>query len=237
MDKQITYLFDVDGTLTNPLEKMDSSFAMSFLGWMTGKRVFLAAGSRQIPSSVLNRLEGIFCCMGNEFWQKKELIYKNDFKLPFQLKELLVMRQMYGGFTPKPKVGGRGPIFEERSGMVNFTTIGRAAEKKERLKYYEWDQKHKERESIAKEIEDNFPELEARLGGQISIDIQPKGNNKSLASKWVRDNIGGEIVFIGDKCFKGGNDYDIVLDLTENKDGVFFQVDNPNETLKLLEDI
>ena len=144
---------------------------------------------------------------------------------------------MYGSFPVKAKLGGRGPIFEERSGMVNFTTLGRSAEKEERLKYYKWDQENGERESIAKEIEENFPELEARLGGQISIDIQPKGNNKSLASRWVRDNLGGEIIFVGDKCFKGGNDYDIVLDLLENKDGVFFQVDNPNETLKLLQDI
>ena len=92
MDKQITYLFDVEGTLTNPLEKIDSSFAMSFLGCMTGKRVFLAAGSnlekveRQIPSSVLNRLEGIFCCMGNEFWQKKELFIKMILNYLFSYK-------------------------------------------------------------------------------------------------------------------------------------------------------
>jgi phosphomannomutase len=242
MDK-ITYLFDVDGTLTKPTQKMDTGFTASFLSWMNGKRVFLAAGSNiekiqgQLPFSVLGRLDGIFCCMGNEFWQNNKLIYQNEFDVPFRLKEMLTSFQMYTSFPIKVKEGGRGKIFEHRAGMLNFTTIGRNAGIEERNKYYKWDEKHGERKRIAFEVEDQFPDLEARLGGQISIDIQPKGNNKSQASQWVRKNIGGEIIFVGDKCFKGGNDYDIVFDLIRNQDGLFFQVDSPDETEGLLIDL
>jgi phosphomannomutase len=242
MDK-ITYLFDVDGTLTKPIQKMEAGFTVSFLSWMNDKTVFLAAGSniekiqRQLPSSVLSRLDGIFCCMGNEFWQKNKLIYQNEFNVPFRLKEMLTSFQMYTSFPVKAKKGGRGNIFEHRAGMLNFTTIGRNADTEERNKYCKWDEKYGERKSIALEIEDQFPELEARLGGQISIDIQPKGNNKSQASQWVRENIGGEIIFVGDKCLKGGNDYDIVFDLIRNQDGLFFQVDSPDETEGLLKDL
>ena len=36
-------------------------------------------------------------------------------------------------------------------------------------------------------INESFPELEASVGGQISIDIHPKGANKSQAKKWILD--------------------------------------------------
>jgi hypothetical protein len=42
---------------------------------------------------------------------------------------------------------------------------------------------------------------------------------------------------MGDKCFKGGNDYDIVLDIMKNKDGEYFQVDDYLETRELLKEI
>ena len=196
-----TYLFDIDGTLTEPRQKMDSSFSMQFLSWMVDKNVFFVTGSdkqkvdEQIPSSIMKRCRGVFCSMANEFWQNEELIYRNAFYPDPYLKEMLISFQMYTRFPIKPKLGGRGAIIEERPGMINFTTIGRNASVEERNKYYQWDQKNEERLHIAKEIEERFPNLEVRLGGQISIDIQPKGHNKSQASMWVRE-ISGEELFL-----------------------------------------
>ena len=236
------YLFDVDGTLTKPRQKVDTNFIFSFLSWAKDKRFYLVAGSdkekvnEQIPSSMQSRCEGIFCCMANEFWQNRKVVYRNEFHPPEQLKELLVSHQMYGGFPVKVKRGGRGPIFEFRTGMLNFTTIGRNAGVKERDEYYQWDQEHKERENIAREVERKFPELEARLGGQISIDIQPKGYNKSQASRWVRKNLKSKMTFFGDKCDKGGNDYDIAEDIISNGDGTVIRVEDHFHTLRILEE-
>ena len=39
--------------------------------------------------------------------------------------------------------------------------------------------------TIAKYIEKQWPELEAVIGGQISIDIAPKGRNKSQVLKHI----------------------------------------------------
>ncbi len=55
-------------------------------------------------------------------------------------------------------------------------------------------------------IENEWPELEATIGGQISIDIYPKGQNKSQ----VLLDISGPVTFFGDKCQPGGNDFPIV---------------------------
>ena len=39
------YLFDIDGTLTEPRKKMSDNHVLSFLSWMTNKNVYLVTGS------------------------------------------------------------------------------------------------------------------------------------------------------------------------------------------------
>ena len=70
--------------------------------------------------------------------------------------------------------------------MVNFSTLGRNASKEERDRYEEWDSKHEERKFIVKILQSKFPELEFKIGGQISIDIFPLGKDKSLRTKIFR---------------------------------------------------
>ena len=69
------------------------------------------------------------------------------------------------------------------------------------------------------------------------MDIQPKGKNKSLASKYIRANIGGRMMFFGDKIPEGGNDYHIARDIMEHRDGEIFPVTGPEETIKILESL
>ena len=230
-------MFDVDGTLTKPLKKMESGFTLRFLSWATDKKFYLVGGSdiekikSQIPWSVNHRCSGVFCCMGNEFWVNDEIKYKNEFNPPKALIEMLSSFQIN---TKSPTLG-EAPFFEYRTGMLNFTTIGRSVGVEQRNMYYEWDKKSKERSRIAKKVEQEFPELEAKVGGQISIDIQPKGYNKSQASKWVRENIDKDITFIGDKCTPSGNDYDIYKDVLDNG-GTSLSVTGPEQTILLLTD-
>ena len=117
--------------------------------------------------------------------------------------------------------------------MLNFSVAGRDSNAEERKRYWEWDKANKEREKIVEKISKDFPELEAKIGGQISIDIQPKGHNKSQASRWVRKNIDENIFFAGDKCFEGGNDYDIYLDVKKHG-GSVFQVRDWKDTREVL---
>ena len=235
------YLFDIDGTLTNPRQKMSRQFTKRFLKWMDDKSVFLVAGSNlekvseQVPPEVIAKCEGVFCSMGNQFWSGKNLVYENEWAPDPLLIEALTAFQMYTKFPiPLKEQFGRGEIIERRPGMLNFTTIGRNADTRERERYYEWDTKNGERKNIVSQLEKSFPELDFRIGGQISIDIQPKGHNKSQASEWIRKNLGGRMIFTGDSCHKGGNDYDICLDIKKHKDGEFHQVDSPEETLIVL---
>jgi phosphomannomutase len=75
----------------------------------------------------------------------------------------------------------------------------------------------------------------ASVGGQISIDIHPKGANKGQAKDWILNHLGKDtsIYFYGDKTEFGGNDYDLAKVLTEDRHKVF-QVNDWKETYKLL---
>ena len=228
------YLFDVDGTLTKPMQKMSAPFRDKFLKWMEGRSVFLVAGSNlekvdeQVPTEVIGNCAGVFCSMANQFWRGRGLVYENEWLPAPDLLASLTDIQELSSYTNKKE-----NWIEMRVGMINFTTAGRSSTRQERESYHEWDKENRERESIVEQLSEKFPDLDFRIGGQISIDIQPKGCNKSQASKWVREDYGGTIVYFGDNCEVGGNDYDICFDVIENG-GIVHEVKSPDETLSIL---
>lgn len=240
--ERLVYLFDVDGTLTPPMQKMESGTAMRFLNWMRGKEVYIVAGSdkhkvyKQLPASILSRLNGIFCSSANELWNGDELVYKNDWTPTNDFFSYLGKLYQSSHFTPKGK-----NFIEKRTGMINFSIVGREAPKELREIYYEWDKKIKDsiadycREDMAKAIMFYYPELQACIGGQISIDIYPKGQDKSQASRWVTENLKKEMVFFGDKCNPGGNDYPIANDIIQRECGTYHNVKSHTQTLEILE--
>ena len=69
---KICYIFDVDGTLTEPRQHIDLSFQKEFREWAKNRQLFIATGSdfdktkQQVPKTVLSCFKRIFCCMGNE---------------------------------------------------------------------------------------------------------------------------------------------------------------------------
>jgi phosphomannomutase len=230
------YLFDIDGTLTNPRQKMSSDHTLALLSWITNKNVYLVTGSdypkvkEQLPDSIVRKCNGIFCSMGNQFIQNNKIIYEKKWKPTQSLEDDLNFLYKSSEFPHKGKT-----IIEPRVGMINFSIVGREASQKERDIYSRWDTVMKERKAIVKILSNKYTNLDFKIGGQISIDIQPKGKNKSQASKWLRKKFKGcELYFFGDKCSESGNDYDIVKDIQEHGDGKTFCVSGPNETMSIL---
>lgn len=230
------YLFDIDGTLTPPTQKMQGDFVYSFLSWSEGKDFFLVGGSSydalclQLPSSVLKRATGVFSSMGNQLHIKDKLVYSHEWKAPISLLAELLKWHSKSPYPYKKK-----KYIESRIGMLNFTVAGRESNTTERKKYFNWDNLHQERQSIADSLSKKFTNLDIRLGGMISLDIQPKGKNKSQAVDWVRNTHKyDKILYFGDKGFQGGNDYDAKINIEKHNDGQFFNVKDCQETKKLL---
>ena len=212
MINQKVYIFDIDGTLTPPRQKINKQFASSFTSFCEQKHVFLATGSdykkvkEQITPDIISKVHGIFTCMGNELWINDEKVYFKELKIPVEV-QLWLTEQLYKSKYPKQKCGNVN--FEYRTGMLNFSIVGRDIDRSRRLEYSTWDKDKKEREKIAKNFNKLFKNysLEACIGGEISIDIQKIGSDKGQIFDYL--SFYKTKVFFGDKCEPSGNDYSL----------------------------
>ena len=211
------FLFDVDGTLTKPRERMHPDFEPSFRELATDNAVYLASGSDlskirdQIPDDILKLCKGVFSSSGNQLNIGEELIYKNEFAASQELLEFLEHNLEKSNFELKT-----GNHIEHRPGMINFSIVGRNATPKERKQYYKWDAKSLERKKIAILLMATFPEIDVKIGGEISIDIYPKGFDKRQSVKYLRSkHTNARICFFGDRTDENGNDYSVVISLGE----------------------
>ena len=142
MINQKVYIFDVDGTLTPPRQKINKQFASFFASFCEQKPVFLATGSdykkvkEQITPDIISKVDGIFTCMGNELWVNDEKVYFKELKIPAEV-QLWLTGQLYESKYPKEKCGNIH--FEHRTGMLNFSVAGRDISKDIRSEYSNWD--------------------------------------------------------------------------------------------------
>ena len=233
------YLFDVDGTLTEPRKRIEEKFAKKFARFADGIDVYIATGSdftktkEQLPQETLDLFKGIFCCMGNEMrGPNGGVLQKSDFVIPDDLNDDLGKILIESEY--KHKVGRH---IEFRTGMVNFSTVGRRANHDQRKHYSDWDAKNKERQKIANYINREYPNLEASVGGSISIDIIEKGKDKGQVVHWLVDQGYDQIIFFGDRCYPGGNDWGIVREM-EKSDlslSLYYNVKGPQDVEDILQ--
>lgn len=235
------YIFDVDGTLTEPLIEITEEFADVFLTWLrdNNKKVYLATGSdikkttKQLFSSFIDQCEGVFTCSGNVYYSKGKLVYQNMFDMPPTFIKDLELYLLHGSGWKKRT----GNHIEIRKGMVNFSTVGRNASPNLREAYQRWDKVSREREDIVTYITELYPEVEASIGGTISVDIYPKGANKAQVVDKLYEIHGKDIsiIFVGDRNVPGGNDWPLAQRLKKMPNCRWFQVRSYHDTQALIE--
>ena len=234
---KICYIFDVDGTLTEPRQEMNSQFKEEFKVWLEDKQAIIATGSdynktkEQVPRDILSLFEYTFCCMANEVRNSKgTILERSDFIIPAELEDSLANFLMWTKFPYKC-----GNHIEFRTGMVNFSIVGRRATLEQRKEYNKWDNLNEERKKIADFINKSFPTLEASIGGSISVDIIEQGCDKGQVVHYLENAGVTKVVFVGDRCFPGGNDYGIIRELKKS-DLAFewYNVSGPDDTLGLI---
>jgi phosphomannomutase len=240
------FIFDVDGTLTPSRLPMTEEFQKFFSIWSQLNKFYLVTGS-DLPKLQEQmcffdiEAERIFTCCGNQMWipnpsvpiQSADLIYDNKFIVPKKLKKLL------GTILSNSQYPHRyGNHIEDRGSMVNFSIVGRDCTQEQRDEYYKWDKENGERKIIAQAVREKFPDLDAVIGGQISIDIYPKGNDKSQVLEHIEKlHPTGKIIFIGDGIENGGNDYPLA-ELMDNMSGCdWYHTKGWKQTKQILESL
>ena len=230
------YIFDIDGTLTPSRNKMDKNFHDFFMEFVKIHRVWLISGSdhtktiEQIGVDLWTNVEKAYQCSGNQLFQRGSLIRTSDWELPIATKWCLEK------FLEQSKYPHRyGNHIETRPGMVNFSIVGRQCTQEQREEYFKWDNEHKERVEFTKELKERYLGLDAVVGGEISIDIYPRGKDKGQ----IIDEIDDNFMFFGDKLSLGGNDYPIkhASQLKQLKGNEFFHVKSWKDTRNILTSI
>lgn len=230
----INYVFDVDGTLTLPRQEMDPNFKQRFFSWMRYRNVYLLTGSdaektiEQVGRDLWSSVVAYQCC-GNDihaFGRKVSTSSwpDNDDKIINALEADLSKSRFPDKF---------GNHIEVRPGMINYSTIGRNCPQDKREEYFEWDSRVGDRKKFQSKMFSLFPNLEVSIGGQISVDIHPKGQNKGQVFNWLKDE--GPVYFFADQTQEGGNDYPLAHEIEKaGNPHKVFQVSGPEETLKIL---
>jgi len=233
------FIFDIDGTLTPSRLRMTEEFAKFFDKWSEKNKYYLVTGSdldktkEQLPIAYVDRAEAIFTCCGNQMWRDDELIYNNKFTPPKDLIEYLERKVLKSEYPNRC-----GNHIEDRGSMVNFSVVGRDCTQEQREDYFEWDKRMGERNIMCMEIKGTYPGIDAVVGGQISIDIYPKGNDKSQVLEHIeKRHETGEIIFIGDGIENGGNDYPLA-ELMDNIEGCdWYHTKGWEHTKEILENL
>ncbi len=229
----MSYVFDIDGTLTPSRGKIDQNFLQFMLFFAGTHNVYLVTGSdrnktlEQIGWDLYNSCKRVYNCSGSDVYEADRNVYRDNWELPEEVEKLLQDELDYSQFPLR-----NGNHIERRPGTVNFSILGRDSDPMlGRKEYIEWNERTNEREDIADRLRNQFPELYVALGGQTGLDIAPQGKGKEQI---IRDFEGG-IKFYGDRMDKGGNDYSLAMTIRERGLGETFHVYDWQHTRELLE--
>jgi len=227
------FIFDVDGTLTPSRGKMDEKFSQFFFDFCTLNHVYLVTGSdkpktvEQIGNVIYGMAKRVYNCSGSEVWEGSRQIKADEWKIPMHVKSWLEDKLEESSFPLRT-----GLHIEERSGMVNFSIVGRNATISERKLYVKHDIASNERNYIAELFNLEFSELIARPGGETGIDISPKGADKSQIINDFDPN--DVLYFYGDRMDPQGNDYPLKKVIIDNDLGFAVEVSDWKDTWEKL---
>ena len=227
------FIFDVDGTLTPSRGLINKEFEQFFENFCLANDVYLVTGSdkpktvEQVGEKIYNRCKRVYNCSGCDVWEGTTLVRASNWTLPDLARTFLISCEYESDFSIRT-----GNHIEERSGMVNFSVVGRNASLYERKQYVAFEEQNGERRKIADAFNMMFPDLQATVGGETGIDIAPCGSNKSQILKDFKDN--DTIHFYGDAMFDGGNDKPLADALQEHQLGFSHQVRDWRDTWEKL---
>ena len=245
-------LFDVDGTLTKSRLKIENPMleTLKKLSMIEGLDIGIVGGSdlnkqkEQLGEENLKLFNWVFSENGLVAYKNSSQFHcENIAKYLGEESFTKLINICLFCLSKTDNPVKRGTFIEYRNGMINISPIGRSCSQEEREKFYQDDKIYNYRENLIKNIKTQWEnyifksencktELSFSIGGQISIDVFPKGWDKTYCLQFVKDKY-DKIYFFGDKTYKGGNDYEIYThDRTES-----FSVKNPEDTLNFLNQI
>ncbi|XP_068631706.1 phosphomannomutase [Battus philenor] len=221
--KSLLYLFDVDGTLTKPRQRISADLQNFLLHKVKPRvKVGLVSGSdytkivEQVGGEeIANEFDYVFCENGVVQYRQGRLVSSESILTYIGEQTLQKVINFALGYMSKLELPAkRGNFVEFRSSMINICPVGRSCSQAERDQFSAYDIEHKVRAQFVEALQREFKDskLSFALGGQISVDVFPTGWDKTYCLNHIAGEDLSEIHFFGDKTFLGGNDYEIFND-------------------------
>ena len=250
-------LFDMDGTLTEPRGLLDEDVLHALRKLSSHSEIGIVTGSgyeymkQQIGALFTEGIRfrtHLLPCNGTIYYTPGNPASSNFFDLAHEcnmrnkigdesfnsLMKVLIRRQ--SGVLDYNSFPLTGHFIDYRGSMINWCPIGRNASSIERETFREFLKKNdsfrKWQIDILKEklsFGGLTDQLEFKLGGDTSIDIYPKGWDKTYALKHFPDL---KVWFVGDRCTGDGNDKEIFDELS--KVGRAFSTTDPKMTAEII---
>ena len=233
------FLFDIDGTLTNPRCKISSNMISFLQNLKKYHHIGIVGGSdfnkakEQIGDHILNLFDYVFSENGLVYYKNGKLVHQKSFVEYIGLNnfnELITYAQNYIDKLNLPFKTSK--FIEGRNGMINVSPVGRDCTFEQRNEFEKYDKIHNIRKKMIDDLKIKFKllNLNYSIGGQISFDVFPIGWDKTFCLNYLNYNT---IHFFGDKTEFGGNDYEIF-----NDSRVFgHTVINPDDTVNQIYNI
>ncbi|GAW79876.1 phosphomannomutase [Plasmodium gonderi] len=237
-EKNLLFLFDVDGTLTHPREPIEQSmidtlrklklkgdYSLAIVGGSDYKKIIEQIIYPEIFDFIFSE-NGVIAHKNNTQFYAESI---TEFLGEEKMQELVNYCLVYIATLRIPKK--RGTFIELRNGLINISPIGRNCSREERDEFCAYNAENGILNKFRLDLMHKFSQfgLTFSIGGQISIDCFPSGWDKTFCLRHV-EGLFREILFFGDKTGKGENDYEIYKDKRVRG----FSVQSPQETEKIL---
>ena len=209
-------LFDVDGTLTASRQEITAEMKEFMLRLCDQVHVGLVGGSdyvkirEQVGDEIIQKVNFVFAENGCVALKKGQIFFEESISSEVGeevIKRLINFSLQYIANIDIPIK--RGTFIEYRKGMINLSPIGRNCSQSERNQFVTWDEEGQIREKFVQSLRKTFEgtTLQFSIGGQISIDVFPRGWDKTHCLRFLENY--QNIHFFGDKTDPGGNDHEI----------------------------
>ena len=235
-------VFDLDGTLAESKLAIDTEMATLLDRLLAVVRVAVISGGgwSQFQDQLLFQLGSreswpslsLLPVCGTKFYEYSTgwtLRYAEDLHDDEKAKINAALQKVIASMDLVPtKVWGE--VIEDRGSQITFSALGQHAPLDAKTTF---DPDLVKRTAVKAELDVLIPEFSVRIGGTTSIDITKPGIDKAYGIRKLSEILAtaiGEMIFVGDALFPGGNDTparDAGVESIATKD--------PNETKRLIQ--
>jgi len=254
--KNTICLFDMDGTLTAPRKKINTSMIRQLQRLSKYMKIGIVTGSDydyvlqqcseifDIGGVDVDKID-IFPCNGTKHYSWKnnnfELLHDADMIEEIGQLNYNYILQCLSAFqmmiTLSHDLPYTGTFFQYRGTMLNWCPIGRQAVDFEREAWVDADSEKGIRNYFFDEIKNLISErkmnVTVALGGSTSFDIYPTGWDKTYVMNHL--DLYDEVLFVGDRCKEGGNDKALYEFLSPGITS--FETEGPDLTVEIINNI